>query len=514
MWFVLIVLALGLYIYRKIFQPLQFWKVRNIPYEKPLPIVGNLLDSILKRKSLSEILTELYFKYSKHRYFGFFSFRTPTLMINDVDLAKQICIKDFEYFADHRIFIPKGIDKMWDKLIFIREGAEWQEHRKISSASFTLGKLRVMFSNLSKCAQRIMTSLHKNNKLVTGNMRPFIMKIANDFTLDAFMGIQCDSFNDPDNALLKVAVNTYLNPRMKGFLFFGTAYNTFPFLTKFFQWKFFPDTGRDFYRKIVRETLEYREKHNITRIDMLHLLNEGLLENLRENKKDPDNDEVQDEIVSQLMGMYFANFDSFTLTLCNCMYELALNPDIQERLIREIDETWANCEGNLPHDTLMGMTYMDMVYKELMRLRGNAILAERIVTKPYTIQPVLPHEKPVHLKVGQDITFPLYSYMRDPKFFPDPYKFDPERFNEENKHKIDNRAYLPFGEGPRKCIAFRLISVEIRLMLFHLLLRFRFVPTEKTVIPFVESKRHNILTSEHGYFINMEPRKDIDETYF
>lgn len=47
---------------------------------------------------------------------------------------------------------------------------------------------------------------------------------------------------------------------------------------------------------------------------------------------------------------------------------------------------------------------------------------------------------------------PTYVFHHDPHFFPEPEKFDPERFSEENKHKINPLAYMPFGGGPRNCI--------------------------------------------------------------
>lgn len=47
---------------------------------------------------------------------------------------------------------------------------------------------------------------------------------------------------------------------------------------------------------------------------------------------------------------------------------------------------------------------------------------------------------------------PLVGIHRDPAYFPDPLKFDPERFSDENKHNIHPLAFMPFGLGPRNCI--------------------------------------------------------------
>lgn len=56
------------------------------------------------------------------------------------------------------------------------------------------------------------------------------------------------------------------------------------------------------------------------------------------------------------------------------------------------------------------------------------------------------------MRKGTGIGIPTFAFHRDPQYFPNPDKFDPERFSEENKHKIHPFAYSPFGLGPRNCI--------------------------------------------------------------
>lgn len=72
--------------------------------------------------------------------------------------------------------------------------------------------------------------------------------------------------------------------------------------------------------------------------------------------------------------------------------------------------------------------------------------------KDYVIQPTRDGEKPVHLRKGDLIMVPSIGFHYDPKYFPNPDKFDPERFSDENKSSIVPGTYLPFGNGPRNCI--------------------------------------------------------------
>lgn len=56
------------------------------------------------------------------------------------------------------------------------------------------------------------------------------------------------------------------------------------------------------------------------------------------------------------------------------------------------------------------------------------------------------------LEKGTAVMIPMWGLHFDPKYFPDPLKFDPERFSEDNEKNITPFTYFPFGEGPRSCI--------------------------------------------------------------
>ena len=75
---------------------------------------------------------------------------------------------------------------------------------------------------------------------------------------------------------------------------------------------------------------------------------------------------------------------------------------------------------------------------------GNLL---REVTVPYTLS-----DTNAKLDVGTRVVIPVYALHHDPKYFPNPDQFDPERFSEEEKAKRPHYVYMPFGEGPRNCI--------------------------------------------------------------
>lgn len=146
-------------------------------------------------------------------------------------------------------------------------------------------------------------------------------------------------------------------------------------------------------------------------------------------------------------------------------------------------------------------------FSETLRKWPIAIALDRVCTKPYTIQPVNPSEKPLHINKGDNLWIPTFGIHHDPKYYPQPDKFDPERFNDENKHNINPYTYSPFGLGPRNCIGSRFALMEFKTLFFHLLHNFEIVPVKRTQIPVKFSKDLFNIKAEGGNWLGIKPLK-------
>ena len=92
------------------------------------------------------------------------------------------------------------------------------------------------------------------------------------------------------------------------------------------------------------------------------------------------------------------------------------------------------------------------LFLETLRKWPPAVILDRVCTQPYDMKV---DGRTYKMDVGDMLWIPVLGIHRDPKYYPDPERFDPERFKETNKAQINPAAFLPFGLGPRNCIGSR-----------------------------------------------------------
>lgn len=203
----------------------------------------------------------------------------------------------------------------------------------------------------------------------------------------------------------------------------------------------------------VLKTMHYRKEHNILRPDMINLLMEaqGLISQDNEDAKHINHEWNDTEVVAQCLLFLVAGYETVATTLSFAAYELMANPQVQEKLFEEISQVSSEIgDGQLTYDVLQKMTYLDMVVSEVLRKWPGTLALDRVCNKDITYD--LDNGEKLSIKAGQAIWFPLNALQMDPKYWPEPEKFMPERFSEENKANIHPNTYMPFGVGPRNCI--------------------------------------------------------------
>lgn len=224
-----------------------------------------------------------------------------------------------------------------------------------------------MFALIVECVKQFTDYVEKQGDFLTLEMKDTFAKVTNDIIAATAFGVSCNSFEDPKNEILVMGreVATF-----DGFLislkFFIAAIN--PDLAKLLKIRLISKSVTAFFRRIVTETIKIREEKGIIRPDMMNLLMKARKGRLNEighcnGHSDKKHKAVitDDVMTAQAVVFFLAGFDTVSTAMSYTAYELAINPDIQERLQKEIDDTWQKCNGNIDYDYLMSMKYLDMV---------------------------------------------------------------------------------------------------------------------------------------------------------
>lgn len=174
-----------------------------------------------------------------------------------------------------------------------------------------------------------------------------------------------------------------------------------------------------------------------------------------------DDRQLRDEAITLVL----AGHETTALTLAYALYLLARHPAVAERLVREIDEVLG--DGPATAADMPRLPYADGVIRESMRLYPPGYALGREASAPCTIggYPIEP---------GTQLWVAPWVVHRDPRWFPDPLAFRPERWDNDFAKSLPRQAYFPFGSGPRVCIGKAFATMEAVLVLVTIARRFRF----------------------------------------
>lgn len=212
---------------------------------------------------------------------------------------------------------------------------------------------------------------------------------------------------------------------------------------------------------------------------------------------------IEDDVVAQCVILTLPSFLSITSCVCSVLHEIAINPEIQQKLYNEIAQTRScSSDENLTYDELHQMEYLDMVVNEALRRWTPIPLTDRIVTRPIDLD--MANGRKIHMNIGDILWYPMNSIHLDEKYFPDPEIFVPERF--QDKKRQQSFAFTPFGNGPRKCIATTFGLIAVKAILFHMVEQFVWERGERTQVPLYQKRVSSILVPSKGKWIKVRCR--------
>ncbi|XP_048767823.2 cytochrome P450 3A12-like [Ostrea edulis] len=492
-------LILSLYLYSK--YKLSFWSRLGVPHPKPTLFLGH---AKLMKDGIGEF--DLKMLSTHGRVVGTYALHRPTLLILDPELARDILIKDF-FKIPNRSQMFKRHDDLDHSLTRLTED-KWRFMRNTISPIFSSGKMRKISPVLTESCARLLKNVE--NETSQGRSIEFRGKFGN-FTMDAIatigFGIHLDAYEEENSDFIVNAKAIFDN-----FIGFGVKLNAFmPPLYRLLC-KLGVDVDRQskhvtFFKGLLEQVTKLRGDQQ-DRVDILQLLlnahrdtevsdTEELLEYEDKNGHWKKRGLSKEEVNGNSVLFMIVGYETTATTLAFAAYCLATNPKCQEKLIMEIDSTIG--QETPDYDNIQKMEYLDCVIKETLRLyptvqRTMRETHQEMEIAGYTIPPNTP------------VSVPIYAFHRSSKYWEEPEVFNPERFLEKNKSKLTPYTYLPFGLGPRICIAMRLAYMEAKCALITIVQKYKFIPCEQTEIP-LEVDGRFLLRPKNGIVLKLEKRE-------
>ncbi|KAG8326346.1 heme binding [Homalodisca vitripennis] len=493
-YFLIAVISLLSLLYRYFSSVYKYFEIRGIPYEPPIFPFGSLWPVLSLKKSYNDLIYDMYKKYKKEKIVGIFQFSKKSVLIIDRDLLRKVLVKDFEYFDDKSLHYNKELEPLTAHL-FSLGGYEWKVLRTKLTPTFSSSKLKGMFQavidNAHKLKEYVSKKILKTEEL---ECKSTCLRFGLAVISSTAFGLDIDIVTEKASTFFKMA-ETVFAPTLGG-MFRNSLWFYAGFIAKTFNLRIIPKKTHDFFFNLVKDTVHYRETHGTTRNDLLQLLIQ-----LKQGAKFGGEDVsiTLEELAAQSYVFILGGFETTSNAMSFFLYEMAMNPEVQERVHTEVDAV-----DEITYETLAGMEYLEMALDELFRVHSQLGFLNRTCTKDYQV----PGTDYV-IEKGTEVLVSVQGLHKDPELFPEPERFIPERFSKENKGKIKPFSYMPFGEGPRYCIGKRFAKLMVKAGLAILMKRFSVETSPRTPNPMRYDPRGLTLAAAGGIWLRLVDRQRI-----
>uniref|UniRef100_A0A0A9YBQ3 Cytochrome P450 6k1 n=1 Tax=Lygus hesperus TaxID=30085 RepID=A0A0A9YBQ3_LYGHE len=474
----------------------SYWQRRGvacIPAKFPF---GSIADIILMRRTIGEVYDEIYYDL-KSGFGGIYRFWWPALFVRDPEIVKAVFVKEFNSFHDNDYFVDPEVDPILGLNPFNSKGDRWKYSRGIVTPSLTILKVKGMIPGIkSVCKQMADYIETQTDEFLEGY--DLMGKYTTDVVGCSAYGIEANSFENP-NSVLRQMSSRMFDGSLKGNIALLCALY-FPALGKLLRFKILTEEVNQYFISVVREAVSLRKKDGSSRDDFLQSLI-----NANNDAEGRGNPPVysEEEMAAHSMTFFLDGYETAALLLGFIVYELSLNPEPQEKLRQEIRKNGDSVEA-FDFETIHGMEYLDMVVMETLRKHPSGTSFSRLCTRDVVLKSQ--DGSDVLVEEGTPVILPMYSLHNDPEYFPDPDRFDPERFTKENRATRPQFCFFPFGGGPRSCPGNTFAMTMVKLAVITVLLRFRLEPKEIPVGKLeLDPGNQFFHSAKHGLWLKYKP---------
>jgi cytochrome P450 family 6 len=451
------------------------------------------------KRHFNDCLRDVYQNFKKQDVLcGFFNTFEPKIIPLDLNLIKDILVKDFNNFVDRGVYYNEEADPLSANLFAI-EGEKWRFLRNKLSPTFTSGKMKMMFHTIADKGTELINAIERES--VNGPMeaKNLSVRFTSDVIANCAFGLECGGLKNGNSDPMKIAEIIFSFRGLKMIYFFFIE--SFKGTARKLGLRLFPKDIEQFFMKIIQDTINLRKNEKLERKDFMNMLIQ-LMEkgNIDDEVGGSDTRKITfKELAAQAFIFFFAGFETTSTTMSFMLYELAYNQDIQDKVRKEIQDVVKKHNGEITYDAIQEMTYLRQTFDETLRKYPPAGFLFRIAVDDYKVR-----NSNHIIEKGSSVIVPAYSIHHDPEIYPNPDRFDPDRFTQEEIEKRHNYAYLPFGEGNRNCIGVRFAILETKFAFAKILSEYKITLNSKTDQPLKLNPDTTVLEALSGIWINFE----------
>jgi len=405
-------------------------------------------------KNQRDIHVDFYNALGDNRFGLFWAYNEPTIFLKDLDLIKRVQVTDFDHFMTFG-FSPDNDKKRNEFGLADLKGEDWRRMKKQLTPSFSTPRLKKNISTMNEMAEKLVGYLHSQENKEYVEILDWSKKYYCSCLAAIGFGLNIDCFGEKKSQFERNAGEVF---NITNFIIVELA----PKLYNLLGLSIINKKFNKYMEKLIKDVVAQRKKQNLQYNDMLNNL-------IEVSKVNPD---MTEEIMSKTAVQFFSDgYESASLVLGILGYHLTVYPDVQAKLQDEIDDLFESKDDGeeITSEDVTNMTYLDQVITEGQRLSPLGMTG-RVCTKDWKV----PGDDFVIPK-GTRVIIPISALHFDEKHWPEPNKFDPERFSSENKSKINSITLQTFGAGPRQCLGMNLYTVETKIMIIHLLRHFKYL---------------------------------------
>ncbi len=374
------------------------------------------------------------------------------VFVNDPELIREILVTQAPAFIKERT--QQRMKILLGEGLITSEGDFHMRQRRIAAPAFHRQRIQGYAEMMVEraAAMRDRWDPGENFDMAAAMMELTLAIVARTlFATDVTQEIR--QINDEVNVIMRLYNYLVALPRAESYLHLPV-----PGLIRFRK-------ARARLDSIVYRMIAERRAVNVDRGDLLSMLLASRDEEGSAEQSSMSDRQLRDEVIT----IFLAGYETVANALTWTWYLLSQNPAAAERMEQEIDALLGKGESaRLPAlQDIPQLRYTEMVFAESMRLYPPAWAMGRQSTQAIELGPY-------RLPAGTYFFFSQYILHRSEEYYPDPLRFDPERFTPEQKAARPRFAYFPFGGGSRQCIGEAFAWMEGVLILATLSQRWRF----------------------------------------